>query len=88
MPAAKGSRITQFKNCLILWNHQLIWEDLWIRGGKILDPEMLFYEEQKAADIVVDCHGATIAPGFIDVQINGKFYLISVLRKLVKWTVN
>ena len=73
MPAAKESRITQFINCHILWNHQLILEDFWIRGGKILDPEKLFYDEQKRADDVVDCRGAIIAPGFIDVQINGAF---------------
>lgn len=73
MPAAKESRITQFRNCLILWDQQLIREDLWIRGGKIIDPEKLFYVEQKTADVVVECHGATIAPGFIDVQINGAF---------------
>ena len=79
MPAAKEGRITQFRNCLILWDHQLIREDFWIRGGKIIDPEKLFYEEQKAADVVVECHGATIAPGFIDVQINGESIAITLI---------
>jgi len=33
------------------------------RGGKILNPEPLFYDEKKSADIVIDCHGSLIAPG-------------------------
>ena len=83
MPAAREGRITQFRNCLILWDHQLIREDFWIRGGKIIDPEKLFYEEHKSADVVVECHGATIAPGFIDVQINGESISITYMFILV-----
>ncbi|KAM6904777.1 N-acetylglucosamine-6-phosphate deacetylase, partial [Xenentodon cancila] len=48
-------------------------EDLWVREGKILDPEKLFFDEQGYADKRVDCEGSIIAPGFIDVQINGGF---------------
>ena len=47
-------------------------EDLWIRDGKILNPEKLFFEEHGHADIVVDCNEAIIAPGYIDIQINGE----------------
>lgn len=46
-------------------------EDLWVREGKILDPEKLFFDEKGYADKRVDCEGSIIAPGFIDVQING-----------------
>lgn len=46
-------------------------DDLWVREGKILDPEKLFFDEQAYADNQVDCGGAIVAPGFIDVQING-----------------
>lgn len=42
-----------------------------MREGRILDPEKLFFDEQGYADKVVDCAGSIIAPGFIDVQING-----------------
>uniref|UniRef100_H9G5G2 N-acetylglucosamine-6-phosphate deacetylase n=1 Tax=Anolis carolinensis TaxID=28377 RepID=H9G5G2_ANOCA len=49
------------------------WEDLWVRGGKILDPEKLFFDEKKPADVQLDCQGCIVAPGFIDVQINGGF---------------
>uniref|UniRef100_A0A3Q2E755 Uncharacterized protein n=1 Tax=Cyprinodon variegatus TaxID=28743 RepID=A0A3Q2E755_CYPVA len=47
-------------------------EDLWVREGKILDPEKLFFDEQGYADQLVDCEDSIIAPGFIDVQINGE----------------
>lgn len=46
-------------------------EDLWVREGRILDPEKLFFDEEGYADQRVDCEGLIIAPGFIDVQING-----------------
>ncbi|KAG8506379.1 TBC1 domain family member 24, partial [Galemys pyrenaicus] len=48
-------------------------EDLWVRGGRILDPEKLFFEERRVADERRDCGGCILAPGFIDVQINGGF---------------
>uniref|UniRef100_A0A3B4YXF6 N-acetylglucosamine-6-phosphate deacetylase n=1 Tax=Seriola lalandi dorsalis TaxID=1841481 RepID=A0A3B4YXF6_SERLL len=65
--------ITQFINCRILREHELHREDLWVREGRILDPEKLFFDEQGYADKRVDCEGSIIAPGFIDVQINGGF---------------
>uniref|UniRef100_A0A8D1MFU2 N-acetylglucosamine-6-phosphate deacetylase n=1 Tax=Sus scrofa TaxID=9823 RepID=A0A8D1MFU2_PIG len=46
-------------------------EDLWVRGGRVLDPEKLFFEERRVADEQRDCGGCILAPGFIDVQING-----------------
>lgn len=46
-------------------------EDLWVREGKILNPEKLFFEEKGSADVQLDCKDSIIAPGFIDVQING-----------------
>lgn len=48
-------------------------EDLWIRNGVILNPEKLFFEEKVSADVHIDCKGGLIAPGYIDVQINGGF---------------
>lgn len=65
--------ITQFINCRILRDHQLHREDLWVREGRILDPEKLFFDEQGYADERVDCEGSIMAPGFIDVQINGGY---------------
>ncbi|XP_049926133.1 N-acetylglucosamine-6-phosphate deacetylase [Epinephelus moara] len=76
MPSNKSvsdAPITQFINCRILRNHKLQREDLWVREGWILDPEKLFFDEQGYADKRVDCEGSIIAPGFIDVQINGGY---------------
>ena len=42
-----------------------------MREGKILNPEKLFFDEKGSADIQLDCKDSIIAPGFIDVQING-----------------
>lgn len=76
MPSNKSvsdASITQFVNCRILRDHQLQWEDLWVREGQILDPEKLFFDEKGFADERIDCEGSIVAPGFIDVQINGGF---------------
>ncbi|XP_060882983.1 N-acetylglucosamine-6-phosphate deacetylase [Labrus mixtus] len=76
MPSNKSvsdAPITQFVNCRILRDHRLQREDLWVRDGRILDPEKLFFDEQGYADKCVDCEGSIIAPGFIDTQINGGY---------------
>lgn len=76
MPTNKSvsdAPITQFINCRILRDHKLQREDLWVREGKILNPEKLFFDELGYADIQVDCENRIIAPGFIDTQINGGF---------------
>lgn len=51
--------------------HFVCREDLWVRGGRVLDPEKLFFEERRVADEQRDCRGCILAPGFIDVQMNG-----------------
>lgn len=65
--------IKKFTNCYILRNNEIIKEDLWVRGGKIINPEPLFFEEKIGPSEVIDCNGALIAPGLIDLQINGGF---------------
>jgi len=65
-------KLLQFRNCQILRDHAIITEDLWVRNGKIVDPEKVFFDEKISADLQIDCEGALIAPGFIDLQINGK----------------
>lgn len=68
-----SSELIQFINCKILRNHTLIEEHLWVRNGKIINPEEVFFDEKIKADTVIDCNGCIIAPGFIDIQINGGF---------------
>ncbi|XP_044512985.1 N-acetylglucosamine-6-phosphate deacetylase [Gracilinanus agilis] len=65
--------VVQFTNCRILRDGKLLREDLWVREGRILDPQKLFFDEKRAADEQRDCGGHILAPGFIDVQINGGF---------------
>ncbi|KAK2587018.1 hypothetical protein KPH14_010980 [Odynerus spinipes] len=65
--------LKQFYNCQILRDGKIMTEDLWIRDGKIVNPERIFYDEKILPDIRIDCHGALISPGYIDLQINGGF---------------
>ena len=44
---------------------------MWRRGGKIIDPHALFFEDKKSPDKTVDCSNCIVAPGFMDIQING-----------------
>ena len=55
--------VTKFMNCFILRNHKILQEDLYVRNGKVLNPEPFFYDEQKSPDHVIDCKGCLIAPG-------------------------
>ncbi|KAG5279730.1 hypothetical protein AALO_G00080980 [Alosa alosa] len=71
--SVSNAPITQFINCRILRDHKIQREDLWVREGKILDPEKLFFDEKGFADMRIDCENRIIAPGFIDVQINGGY---------------
>ncbi|KAJ8975217.1 hypothetical protein NQ317_014520 [Molorchus minor] len=66
-------KLSQFVNCRILRNHKFIKEDIWVRDGKIVNPEKIFFDEKIQADIVIDCKGLAIAPGFIELQINGGY---------------
>lgn len=71
--------IIQFHNCLILRDRVITKEDLWTRAGKIVDPEPIFFDQKNYADLKIDCQGLLIAPGFIDVQVNGTTkYLITL----------
>lgn len=67
----KDDVTVQFINCNILRNHAIIKEDLWVRNGKIINPEKVFFDEKLQSNKQFNCEGAIIAPGFIDVQING-----------------
>ncbi len=66
-----GSEIIQFHNCYILRDGKITKDDLWTRGGKIVNPEPIFFDQKDYADIKIDCQKLLIAPGFIDVQVNG-----------------
>ena len=72
--------MTRFTNCRVVRGGELVEEDLWVQEGVVVDPKKMFWAAESAADFVdggaivdVDCGGAVVAPGFIDVQINGAF---------------
>ncbi|XP_058800584.1 N-acetylglucosamine-6-phosphate deacetylase isoform X2 [Phymastichus coffea] len=73
MPELNKSQLKQFYNCRILRRGKILTEDLWVRNGRIIDPEKIFYDEKVEPSYKVNCCGAIISPGFIDIQINGGF---------------
>jgi len=73
LDVCKKSSLQQFRNCRLLRDHDVVTDDLWVRDGKILNPEKVFFDERVCADVQIDCQGALICPGFIDLQINGAF---------------
>ena len=73
--------MTRFRNCRVLVDGNgvgLSVGDIWIRGGKVIDPMELFYGEKKTADVVWECDQLIAAPGFIDLQVNGKWRLVTL----------
>lgn len=71
MPELIKGKLKQFYDCRILRDGKILDENLWVRDGKIIDPEKVFFDEKLKPDVRINCHKAIISPGFIDVQING-----------------
>ena len=50
-------------------------QDVWIEDGRVVDPQALFYDSARSRVALVvqrvNCAGCIVAPGFIDLQING-----------------
>jgi N-acetylglucosamine-6-phosphate deacetylase len=65
--------LIKFTNSRLALNGELVPRDLWIDSvrGVIVDPQKCFYDDLAMADRIVDLGGKIIAPGYIDVQING-----------------
>jgi N-acetylglucosamine-6-phosphate deacetylase len=72
MSTAKD-RITKLTNCRLVKDDSLVEQDLLISAtsGKIVHGQEAFYGQHKVPDTVVDLGGRIVAPGFIDVQLNG-----------------
>lgn len=70
---ASSPRITKFTNCRLLKGKNLVEQDLWIDSlsGKILRDQEAFYGLHLSPDEVIDLGGRILAPGLIDVQLNG-----------------
>ena len=65
--------LIKFTNCRLALNGQLVYRDLWIDTvrGVIVDPQKCFYDDLAMADRIINLGGKIIAPGYIDIQING-----------------
>ena len=69
-------KVVRYKNARIVKPKEPlpINDELWVQGGKIIDPQKYFYDVAKQADEEVDCKGLIVAPGYIDIQCNGIIY--------------
>ncbi|KAF0396654.1 Metallo-dependent hydrolase [Gigaspora margarita] len=68
------SRLVKIVNGRLIRDHKIINDDvLYLYNGKIIDPQTYFFTCGDLPDVVIDAKGLLIAPGFIDVQINGAF---------------
>ncbi len=70
--AWKKEWIIHFVNCKLLRNHELVDDDLWVQNGIVLDPADLFFGRKLRPHFQVDCNGAIVSYGFIELQINGE----------------
>lgn len=66
-------RVVKFTNARLLRHGQLVGGDLWVSSdtGRIISSQSAFYSSHLTADETIDLQGKILAPGFIDVQING-----------------
>lgn len=67
------SQLTCFYNGFFVRGEHLTTSDLWINNetGCIVDPQQIFYHDQLVPATKVDLGGRILAPGLIDVQLNG-----------------
>ncbi|XKL64746.1 hypothetical protein PGB90_004832 [Kerria lacca] len=70
----ENSELIRFENCRILKHGQIVENDyLLVRNGKIEDYMKVYFDEGKEPDIKINCKGALLSPGLIDIQVNGGF---------------
>ena len=67
----------KFENVRVLRQGKLIETSFWIEQGKIIDPKKRFWasssDQTFQPDEIIDGKNCIVAPGFIDVQLNGAF---------------
>lgn len=61
--------IVLYYNCTLLRGNALVKDDLWVQNKTIIDPQTVNF----ICDDAVDCGGAIISPGFIDLKMNGGY---------------
>ncbi|KAL7670972.1 hypothetical protein ACOME3_005887 [Neoechinorhynchus agilis] len=65
------NKIIKFTNCRIVKDGNFVQRNIWVRNGKFIDMQKVFYDEKRRWDMEIDCKNRILAPGLIDVQING-----------------
>lgn len=73
-----NGKLLQFINCRSFYGKEITNDDVWVENGRILDGSVVFFDQRRSADIQVDCQGYILAPGFIDIQINGKWLVVLI----------
>jgi N-acetylglucosamine-6-phosphate deacetylase len=65
--------LIKFTNCRLATDGELFEKDLWIDSGRgiIVDPQTCFYDKHAMPNRIINLGGKIVAPGFIDIQING-----------------
>lgn len=70
-----AKKLLRFENCRILKDGKILENDyLLVRDGKIVNYMDVFFDEERSPDIRVDCKGALLSPGLIDIQVNGQCF--------------
>jgi hypothetical protein len=81
--------VIKFTNARVFLKGKFRREDLWVRDGRVIDPASRFWEaatfSEYACDLIVDCEGHILCPGFIDLQCNGELGT-STHRLPLGWT--
>ncbi|KAI5779256.1 N-acetylglucosamine-6-phosphate deacetylase [Geopyxis carbonaria] len=74
LPTA-DDKIIKFTNCRLAQPDGLVDYDLWVSAttGRILDHQRAFYKQHAVPSRIVDLRGRILAPGFLDVQLNGGY---------------
>ncbi|WP_068469272.1 N-acetylglucosamine-6-phosphate deacetylase [Candidatus Protochlamydia phocaeensis] len=62
----RRQRISRYYNAQVLKSHEIKLGEIWVANGKIIAP-------QAKADEEIDAQGLILAPGYIDLQVNGGF---------------
>lgn len=66
------NKLILFENCRILKRGRIVENDyLVVRNGKIEDYMKVFFDERIQPDVRINCKGALLSPGLIDIQVNG-----------------
>lgn len=73
------SKVYKFDNCQVLRGQELKPDSVYVRGGKIVDPQKLWWTEKKSHDFEIDLGGKILSPGLIELQINGEYLFVHYL---------